>query len=286
MFQDGASRRRPRGFRRKSSISSSSAVISAPVITEVGATGHIPTPSFCTQLPNPCVLMEPGMAFPQFLPPNMCLSPQPPHASPSPLPGQEMSLELKQQHSGEEEALAQQYYVGDFYNQVVSMDQYAQHQQQHQFSLQHFPEEIKTEIPSPVTARYDEQKNSLYGILSSARTNAQPVGAVESWENAELAMTRRGSYSEVDGPGGVGGLPPFDRRFSTPWKMGWEQEEYCKLSPTAQFQPRDSTGPASTSGESSPPVPGQLMLPPLSVPHKAQHNAAMVAVAMPPTAPQ
>lgn len=111
MFQDGASRRRPRGFRRRTSAANAG----MPGGTLPGNNGgqEIPSGAFMGQLPNPGVLMDSEVAFSQFLIPGMHLSPNshPQHPSSIGTPPNQVPIT-----SGEEEMKLMDERTGIFYN--------------------------------------------------------------------------------------------------------------------------------------------------------------------------
>lgn len=234
MFQDGASRRRPRGFRRKCSLSSATAAAAAAAAAAVAVVpgggqetgGQVTSASF-GQLPNPCVLMDPDMAFSQFLLPSMHVPPTSRNPSSGSPPNPSTENELK---AGDEGGIFYSTAGGgtQFYN--TSMEHH--YQNAAEFVHQHFTEEgqqssMKAEAPSP---HYDGG-NLVYGILSSVSTSA-PVNtsAVSLW--SENPNARRSSYSssgEVDAEASQ----MFDsRRFGMTWKAWGANSVECKVSPT------------------------------------------------------
>ncbi|VDK32471.1 unnamed protein product [Taenia asiatica] len=248
MFQDGASRRRPRGFRRKCSLSSAGAVAAAAaaaaaVVPSGGQESQVSTAPF-GQLPNPCVLMDSDVAFSQFLLPSMHISPNSSSRNPSvgTPPNSSNETELKSTED-ERNVAGGVFYTpasgsapsggaggGTFYN--ASMEN--QYQNAAAFVHQHFPEEaqqpLKTECQSP---QY-EGPNSLYGILSSVGTAASVNTGVTMWsENPEAQRSTYSASCEVN----VEVPQMFDsRRFSMPWKPWEPSSGDCKSSPP-QFQP-------------------------------------------------
>uniref|UniRef100_A0A5K3F6E1 Fork-head domain-containing protein n=1 Tax=Mesocestoides corti TaxID=53468 RepID=A0A5K3F6E1_MESCO len=232
MFQDGASRRRPRGFRRKCSLSSTTTAVvgTTAAVGAEGQEGQTQSAPF-GQLPNPCVLMDSDVAFSQFLLPNMCISTTSSSRNPSggtpPHPTSEADLKP----SEDERSGGGVFYGGGFYN--PSMEQ--QYQNVASFVHQHFQEDVqpmKTEAQSP----HYEGPGSLYGILSSVSGTTQASNAVSMWsENGDV---RRGSYPELD----TEMAQMFDsRRFGMPWKEWEHSNGECKPSPPPHFQPRIST---------------------------------------------
>ncbi|KAM7543069.1 hypothetical protein Aperf_G00000001926 [Anoplocephala perfoliata] len=241
MFQDGASRRRPRGFRRKCSLSSASAATAGVPGNSGGQ--DIPTAPFMGQLPNPCVLMDSDVPFSQFLIPGMHVSPSSQHRNPSSIgtpPNQtatttDEEIKIPDERTGLFYAPASS--AGGFYNPAMEQ----QYQNAAAFVHQHFQDDTQQQMQQPLKTEaqspHYEGPNSLYGILSSVNPAGQmTIPGSNIWpENAE---GRRVSYS-ASGEIETEEQQAFDaRRFPMPWKA-WEQAGAsgdCKPS-LGHFQP-------------------------------------------------
>ncbi|VDL19288.1 unnamed protein product [Hymenolepis diminuta] len=227
MFQDGASRRRPRGFRRRASASNAAMV--AGGIQGSSGGQEISSGPFMGQLPNPGVLMDSDVTFSQFLIPNMHLSPNshPQHPSsigtppnPAPITSTEDEMKISDERTGLFYAPASIAH-GGFYNPIMEQ----QYQNAAAFVHQHFQDDaaqqqqqmqqsMKMESHSP----HFEGSNSLYGILSSSN---QPGQMVISGSNfwAENTEGRRTSFS-APGEMNPEEQQSFDtRRFTMPWSQ-------------------------------------------------------------------
>lgn len=227
MFQDGASRRRPRGFRRRASASNA-AMVTGGIQGNSGGQ-EISSGPFMGQLPNPGVLMDSDVTFSQFLIPNMHLSPNshPQHPSsigtppnPAPITSTEDEMKITDERTGLFYAPASIAH-GGFYNPIMEQ----QYQNAAAFVHQHFQDDaaqqqqqmqqsMKMESHSP----HFEGPNSLYGILSSSN---QPGQMVISGSNfwAENTEGRRTSFS-APGEMNPEDQQSFDtRRFTMPWSQ-------------------------------------------------------------------
>lgn len=239
MFQDGASRRRPRGFRRKCSLSSASTA-NAGVPGNSGGQ-DIPAAPFMGQLPNPCVLMDSDVAFSQFLIPNMHVSPNSHHHNPSSIgtpPNQTTATADEEMKIADERTglfYAPVSSAGGFYN--PSMEQ--QYQNAAAFVHQHFQDDTQQQMQQPLKTEaqspHYEGPNSLYGILSSVNPVGQmAIPGSNVWpENSEGRLMPYSASGEIE----TEEQQAFDaRRFSMPWKA-WDQASGdCKPS-LGHFQP-------------------------------------------------
>nr|CDS29342.2 forkhead box protein F1 [Hymenolepis microstoma] len=245
MFQDGASRRRPRGFRRRASASNA-AMVAGSIQGNTGGQ-EITSGPFMDQLPNPGVLMDSDVNFSQFLIPNMHLSPNSHLQHPSsigtppnqaPINSTEDEMKIPDERTGLFYAPASITH-GGFYNPVVEQ----QYQNAAAFVHQRFQDDgaqqqqiqqsMKIESHSP----HFEGPNSIYGILSSNQPGQMVIPGSSFW--AENTEGRPASFS-ISGEMNSEEQQSFDARRFT---MSWSQtSEDCKPS-VGNFQqaPVEST---------------------------------------------
>ncbi|EUB56657.1 Forkhead box protein F1 [Echinococcus granulosus] len=281
MFQDGASRRRPRGFRRKCSLSSASAVAAAAaaaaVVPSGSQDGQVSTAPF-NQLPNPCVLMGSDVAFSQFLLPSMHISANSSSRNPSVGTPPNSSNETELRSTEDERNVAGGVFYtpssaavpsggaggSNFYN--ASMEH--QYQNAAAFVHQHFPEEVQQPLKAESQSPHCEGPNSLYGILSSVSTAAPVNAGVAMW--SENPDARRSLYS-ASNEANAEIQHMFDsRQFSMPWKAWEPSSGDCKPS-SPQFQPPHLPTSAVESAAVESAVASQNSSPaPLLHPHLSQ----------------